>query len=118
MLSFIKYLLLVALINLPAYLIGQTIWLSNKIPVDDHKNIKPIGMHHLASVSKGRGNVKIVQWLMVGERIGDAEYYSPSTSISSLVFAPSGNKVEHKLDSLNLRTVLFLQELILKLQVQ
>ncbi|RLD24335.1 MAG: hypothetical protein DRI71_02870 [Bacteroidetes bacterium] len=86
---------------------GQPIWLSNRIPADAERSIKPAGMHHLASESKGRGKVKIVQWLMQGERVEDAAYFvQDSTTIEALVFAPSGKKVEHKLDSLNQRTIL------------
>ena len=98
----IKYvLLLFFLLNGFHYLIGQPIWLSNKIPADAKKNIQPSGMHHLASVSKGRGKVSIVQWLMIGERIETAEHMPFTTGIEALVFAPSGEKVKHKLDSLN-----------------
>lgn len=95
------------LIGLAGSLIGQPIWLSNKIPVDERKNIRPIGMHHLASISEGRRKVKLVQWLMIGEGVETSAYYTPvDVNIESLVFAPSGKRVEQKLDSLNQRTIL------------
>ena len=98
---------LVFLLTITNYLPAQPIWLSNRIPADAGRTIKPAGMHHLASESKGRGNVKVVQWLMLGEEVEDAEYYVPTDAIiESLVFAPSGKKVEHSLDSIDQRLAL------------
>ena len=98
---------LLYMLTVSNYLLGQPIWLSNRIPAEAGRGIKPSGMHHLASESKGRGKVKIVQWLMLGENVGDAAYYAQANaSIEALVFAPSGKRIEHKLDSLNQKTTL------------
>ena len=76
----ILYLALIILAFLPSLTARdqEALWLSNLPPDERQKEIRANGMHKLSSISAGRGQVKIVQWLRKGNNVLNADYVSNS----------------------------------------
>jgi len=99
----ILYLALSILIFLPRLTARdqEVLWLSNLPPDDRQGKIKASGMHKLSSISAGRGQVKIVQWLRNGTNVLNANYVLNSEFPDAEIYcyAPQGELQACRVDS-------------------
>ena len=72
----ILYLALSILLFLPRLTARdqEVLWLSNLPPDERQREIRASGMHKLSSISAGRGQVQIVQWVRKGNNVLNADY--------------------------------------------
>jgi len=80
---------------------SKILWLSNIPPAERQKEISTNGMHKLSSLNIGRGKVKIVQWVTIGENVFNSTYLKNSESRDNTIycFTPHGDAQDCFMDS-------------------
>jgi len=79
----------------------EALWLSNIPPEDRKSEIRTNGMHRLSSISAGRGQVQLVQWLRKGNGVLNSGYVLNSELPDAEIYCytPHGQMLDCRVDS-------------------